>query len=85
MFQLEERQRKEAKERETASEEWKTKVKMWISRVTLTKRHCLVEFYINPCLVSVPILYPLKSLENIWFSDVFRGQKLGTFANGLTT
>ena len=31
MFQLEERQRKEAKERETASEEWKTKVKMWIN------------------------------------------------------
>ena len=33
---------------------------------------------INSFLVSVPILYPLKTLENIWFSDVFRECKLGT-------
>ena len=35
----------------------------------------------NPFLVNVPILYPLKTPENLW---VFRGYKMGTLArNGL--
>ena len=39
---------------------------------------------INPVLVDVPILYPLKSSENFRFSDVFRGYKMGPLArNGL--
>ena len=38
----------------------------------------------NPYLASVPILYPLKTPENLWFSGVFRGYKMGTLArNGL--
>ena len=27
----------------------------------------------NPFLANIPILYPLKKLENLWFSGVFRG------------
>ena len=39
----------------------------------------------NPFLVNVPILYPLKTPENLWFSGVFRGYKMGTLErNGLT-
>ena len=38
----------------------------------------------NPFLANVPILYPLKTPENMWFSGVFRRYKIGTFArNGL--
>ena len=33
------------------------------------------DFSINPFLVNVPILYPLKTPENLWFSGVFRGIK----------
>ena len=39
---------------------------------------------LNPFLANVPILYPLKTPENLWFSEVFRGYKMGTLArNGL--
>ena len=39
---------------------------------------------INPFLANVPILYPLKTPENLWFSSVFRGYKMGKLArNGL--
>ena len=39
---------------------------------------------INLFLVNIPILYPLKTLENRWFSGVFRGYKMETLArNGL--
>ena len=38
----------------------------------------------NPFLVNVSILYPLKKLENLWFSGVFKGYKIGTLVrNGL--
>ena len=38
----------------------------------------------NPILASVPILYPLKTLENQRFSDVFRGHEMQTLVkNGL--
>ena len=30
---------------------------------------------LNPFLTNVPILYPLKIPENLWFSGVFRGYK----------
>ena len=40
----------------------------------------------NPFLTNAPILYPLKTPENLWFSDAFRGYKMGTLArNGLMT
>ena len=43
---------------------------------------CEVE--VNPFPASIPVLYPLKTLENLWFSGVFRGYKFGTLAgNGL--
>ena len=35
---------------------------------------------------DVPISHPLKKPENIWFSGLFRGYKIGTLVrNGLTT
>ena len=38
----------------------------------------------NPFLTNVPLLYPMKTLENRRFSDVFRGYRSGTFVeNGL--
>ena len=39
---------------------------------------------INPFLANVPISYPLKTPENLWFSGVFRGDEMGTLTrNGL--
>ena len=38
------------------------------------------ESLLNLFLVNVLILYPLKTLENLWFSGVFRGYKMGTLA-----
>ena len=35
---------------------------------------------INPFLANFPILYPLKTPENLWFSGVFREYKMGTLA-----
>ena len=35
----------------------------------------LFEEEINPFLPNVPFLIPLKTSENLWFSDVFRGIK----------
>ena len=40
--------------------------------------------WVSPLLANVPILYPLKTLENLWFSGSFRGYEIGTLArNGL--
>ena len=33
---------------------------------------------INPFLANVPISYPLKTPENLWFSGVFRGYEMGS-------
>ena len=33
---------------------------------------------INPFLANVPLLYPLKTSENLRFSDVSRGYRSGT-------
>ena len=33
----------------------------------------LVKYFINPFVPNVPFLYPLKTSENLWFSNVFRG------------
>ena len=42
--------------------------------------------WVKSFLANVPILYPLKTPENLWLSDVFRGYKMGTLAgNGLCT
>ena len=40
--------------------------------------------FFNPFLANVPILHPLKTLENLCFTDVFREYKMETLArNGL--
>ena len=31
---------------------------------------------INPVQSNVSFLYPLKTSENLWFSDVFRGYRI---------
>ena len=48
-------------------------------------------WFLNSFLPSVPNLYPLKTPENfwflnLWFSDIFRGYKMGTLArNGFAS
>ena len=32
-------------------------------------------FFFNPFHANGPFLYPLKTLENLWFCDVFRGYR----------
>ena len=45
---------------------------------------CALEININPFQANAPFLYPLKTLENLQFSDVFRGNRKGTLTwNGL--
>ena len=45
---------------------------------------CVVQFVdtkcnkVNPFQVNVPFLYPLKTSENLWFSDVFNEHRNGT-------
>ena len=39
---------------------------------------------LNRFVANVPILYRMKTPENLWFSGVFRGYKMGALAkNGL--
>ena len=33
------------------------------------------DYSFNPFLTNVFILYPLKTTENVWFSDAFRSDK----------
>ena len=33
----------------------------------------------NQFLTNIPVSYPLKTRENLWFSGVFRGYKMGTW------
>ena len=43
-----------------------------------------MSFSVTPFLANVPILYPLKTPENLFFSGAFRGYQMGTLArNGL--
>ena len=44
--------------------QWGLKYNFKIKKITITLFH-----------VCVPFLYPLKTSENLWFSDVFRGYK----------
>ena len=47
-------------------------------------RHRKIDYIINPFQGNIPFLYLLKTSENPWCSDVFRGYKKGTLAwNGL--
>ena len=36
-----------------------------------------IKSLINPFHANVPFLYPLETLESLWFSDVFRGMEMG--------
>ena len=37
----------------------------------------VIDFH-YPYLTNVPISYPLKTPENVWFSGILRGHKMGT-------
>ena len=41
--------------------------------------YCWLWRNLNPFSINFPLLYPLKTSENHWFSDVFRGYRSGTF------
>ena len=48
------------------------------------KLKCNIFVNLNPFLVSISILYPQKTPENLCFSSVFRGYKMGVLTrNGL--
>ena len=44
--------------------------------------NCVIK-YINPFLANTPILYPLKTQENLWLSIVSTGYKMGKLARRL--
>ena len=44
------------------------------------KLHLQPKLAVNPFLVNVPILYPLKTQKKDLFSSVFRGYKVRTLA-----
>ena len=40
---------------------------------------------VNQFVANIPILYPLKTPESLWFCGFFKGYKMGTLArNGLS-
>ena len=39
----------------------------------------------NTFLTNVPILYPLRTQKNLWFSSVFKGYSMGTLARSMLT
>ena len=69
---------------------WKDRTGKYLPPKSLQKFHILskiraqslenawLNLHGNPCLGNGPILTPWKTLENPWFSGVFRGYKMGT-------
>ena len=52
-------------------------------RTQTTKSKLFVKI-VNPFSTNIPLLYPLKTSENVQFSDVLRGYRSGTLVeNGL--
>ena len=39
-----------------------------------------IEYWVSSFHANGPFLYPLKTLGNVWFSDVFRGYRNGKLA-----
>ena len=39
-----------------------------------------LSYEVNPFQANVLLLYPLKTSENLWFSDDFRGYRKGILA-----
>ena len=59
--------------------------KAWIINVPQVSSMMNYRSSINPIVVKVPILYPLKIPENLWFSGVFGRHKMETLTtSGLT-
>ena len=70
---------------------WKTWLEFLINYVKgpfmdgfdfIIKTHTMTysDYRLNPFLANVPILYLLKTPENLWFSVVFRGYQIGILA-----
>ena len=56
------------------------KEEMAINQAKQEKQYRYRNKYINPFHVTVPFLYLLKTLKNLWFSDVFRCYRKGPVA-----
>ena len=41
------------------------------------------KIFINPFQATDPFLYPLKTSENLWFSDVFKGYRKRSLAKNV--
>ena len=54
--------------------------KKWSKRWYCINNWNAVTWYINPISANTPFLYSLKTLENLWFSNVFRGYRIGKLA-----
>ena len=59
---------------------WQQIIKYWVleSSIALLKNMLLAQNGFTLFTPVSPFLYPLKTLENHWFSDVFRGYGNGT-------
>ena len=56
----------------------------YVTTILQLSKRCWPLVAINPFSTNVPLLYPLKSSENLRFSDIFRAYKSGTLVeNGL--
>ena len=56
------------------------KEEMTINQPKQEKQYRYRNKYINPFHVTVLFLYLLKTLKNLWFSDVFRWDRKGQVA-----
>ena len=54
--------------------------KRLVQTVLLNRSLRNILHFLNPLLANIPILYPLKTPENLRFSSVFRGYKMGILA-----
>ena len=45
----------------------------WNFLLSQGMKNIFLAIFFNPFQANVPFLYPLKTSDNLWFSDVFRG------------
>ena len=45
----------------------------WNFLLSQEMKNIFLAIFFNPFQANVPFLYPLKTSDNLWFSDVFRG------------
>ena len=52
----------------------------WRHRWRMNQSKCICVEFISPFLANIPILYPLKALQNLCFSLVFMGYEMAALA-----